>query len=101
MNADRAQLAQKERILAKNSSVHPLIKVHTTESGYAAARELGTWRKPEVANLSDDLLESCRCDDVVVHQDQVLLRTVELFDAPHDSGERLGVPLLSFKLWDP
>src|SRR2546422_977969 len=100
MNADCAQFTQKERILAKDPGVYSLIEVHSAESRYPAAGEFCTWSEPKIANLGDDLFEPRRRDNVVVHQDQVLLRTVERLNALHNPGERLGVPLLSFELRD-
>src|SRR3954452_14411005 len=71
-----------------------------------AALEVDRWvrrRNQESASgadFCDDLLEARRRDDVVVHEDQVALRTVKVFDAAHELRQRCGVALGTLQLWN-
>ncbi len=77
------KLAEVHRVFAEDAGVDTLIEVDAPLHRNAARLSLAP-DETQVPDLSNDLLEARAGDDVVVHQDQVLLGPVQRLDVSHD-----------------
>src|SRR6266568_473010 len=103
-NAERLQancgkLSQVHWVFAENAGVHSLIEIHTPLDGNTSTVQLRVGDKPKVAYLRNDLLEPWRRDNVVVHQREVFLGSVEFFHTTHEQRKWGRVALIAFQLW--
>ena len=100
LEADGSQLPQVHRIFAEDARINSLVEVDPTLGGNTHARALdrGARLEPKVAYLSHNLFEPRRGNHIVVHEDQVLLRTVALLHPAYDIAQRVRVALHSLEL---
>src|SRR5215210_7318546 len=99
-DANSREFTQETSVLAEDTCVDALVEIDASLHWDAPARELRTRCEAEVPNLSDDFMESRRCHDVVVHQNQVLLWSVALITGSHDSRDKVWGALLTVNLRD-
>ena len=97
---DRRKLAKVELVLAEDAGVDPLVEVHSTQrcDAFIRSSQLGAGRESKIPDLRDDVLEAGRRDDVVIHQNEVLLRTIEFIDRTDETRQGLRVALPPYQL---
>src|SRR6266545_2806134 len=99
LDTSRTQFAEVDRVLAEYSCVHTLVEIHASLDGVPPSTQHRSFGEAEVPNLGNDLPEARRCDDVVIHEDEVLLGPVKVLDPPHDTGQGFRVALCAFEFW--
>ena len=95
------KLLQVDRIFAENAGIDTLIEVHPALPLVAFAVECRPALKAKINDFRDDVLKFDGSDDIVIHQDQVALLTVETIDTLNDLAQRVYVTLTTFKFLDP
>ena len=63
-------------MFAEDARVDPLIEINPALNWHPPSVQLCAGGESEITDLSDDLFEARRRHYIVVHEDQVLLRTI-------------------------
>src|SRR4051794_37424717 len=88
LQADGSQLPQIHRVFAENAGIDALIEIHTALYGSPCAipMQFSTRGEAKVTDFCNDLLEPWAGNNVVVHQHEVLLRTIQFVNCSYEIG---------------
>ena len=101
VDADGGHLFQVHRSLGQNTCIDPLIEVDASFGRYGTGSLEGCPAfEPKIPDLGDDLLVAGACRDVVVHENEVFLRTELLVHADDQAGDGRHFSLWSLQLGD-
>src|SRR5438270_9045838 len=84
LNTDCRELSQVHRVFAKDARINPLVEIDPSLHRHSAALQFRSWHKSQISDFSNDVFESNRCDDIVVHQNEIFLFAIQGINALHN-----------------